>query len=248
MVCHGAYTLMLDIHYLTHDPLPLDNAELYRLLRATTPTERKAIRQILNEFWVETSDGWINKRAGFEIEHYNARCEINRRNRATNRPTNGSTNRPTNRETNGQTNPESKPSDEPSDEPSESLRARAYTSDVKKKSARVNGADHSFDFDLFKDAYPKRSGSNPWPKAAKLAARLVYNGCDFEDLIDGARRYKRFCDATGKTGTELVMQAQRFLGPGLEFMNEWEIPDARSQNERTRDAMLQSIEEEEATA
>ena len=73
------------------------------------------------------------------------------------------------------------------------------------------------DFDLFKDAYPERSGSNPWPKAVSAATARIKGGYSFDQLVDGARRYKRFCDATGKTGTELVMQGPAVprAGPGV---------------------------------
>ena len=60
---HGAYTLMLDIHYATEKPLPGDRIALYRLLRAVTEGEQAAVDVVLDQFWTETVDGWVNGRA-----------------------------------------------------------------------------------------------------------------------------------------------------------------------------------------
>ena len=72
MVEHGAYTLMLDVHYATERPLPTDRRALYRLLRAIEETEQAAIDAVLDEFWTETEDGWVNGRAREEIAAANA--------------------------------------------------------------------------------------------------------------------------------------------------------------------------------
>lgn len=44
------------------------------------------------------------------------------------------------------------------------------------------------------------------------------------EMIAGAKRYAAFCEATGKTGSEYVMQAVRFLGPDKYFSQDWEQP------------------------
>ena len=54
---HGAYRLMLDAFYATGKPLPADKKALYRLLRAATPIERKAIDFVCAQFWETTSTG-----------------------------------------------------------------------------------------------------------------------------------------------------------------------------------------------
>ena len=63
MAEHGAYTLMLDVHYATEKPLPRDRKALYRLLRAIEEGEETAIDRILDQFWMETDDGWVNPKA-----------------------------------------------------------------------------------------------------------------------------------------------------------------------------------------
>ena len=75
---HGAYRLMLDAFYATGKPLPADKKALYRLLRAATAVERKAIDFVSAPFWEITSNGLINARAALEIEKAAKQAEINR--------------------------------------------------------------------------------------------------------------------------------------------------------------------------
>lgn len=72
--------------------------------------------------------------------------------------------------------------------------------------------------------YPKRAGSNPKTKAYTAFRRRQSEGITLEAMGVGVERYKRFCEATGKVNTELVMQAARFFGPGREFDNPWDVP------------------------
>ena len=60
--------------------------------------------------------------------------------------------------------------------------------------ARTKG----FDFESFKAAYPKRSGSQPWARAVKAANARIKEGATFDAMIDGARRYAEFCDSCGQ--------------------------------------------------
>lgn len=66
----GAYDRLLDEHYATERPLPLDQDELYRVAGAHTADEQKAVQRILREFWVKDETGYTNARAGAEILHY----------------------------------------------------------------------------------------------------------------------------------------------------------------------------------
>jgi hypothetical protein len=51
IVEHGAFTLMLDHFYATHKPLPKDRKALYRLLRAESSEEKKAVESVSVQFW-----------------------------------------------------------------------------------------------------------------------------------------------------------------------------------------------------
>lgn len=68
---HGAFCLLLDYFYATERPIPDDRCE--RIATAYADHERKAVRSVLAEFFTQTPDGWINKRAMAEIEAYRAK-------------------------------------------------------------------------------------------------------------------------------------------------------------------------------
>mgnify|MGYP001616748329 CR=1 FL=1 len=64
---HGAYTLLLDYYYAEERPIPLDAAEVYRMVRAQSEQERQAIDKILTGFFIKQSDGYRHKRVDHEI-------------------------------------------------------------------------------------------------------------------------------------------------------------------------------------
>ena len=75
--------------------------------------------------------------------------------------------------------------------------------------------------------YPKRIGSNPKRKALSAWKRRLWGSVmneDMDSMFGGVKRYSEFCDATGKTGTEYVMQAATFFGPDKHYENDWDIP------------------------
>lgn len=73
-------------------------------------------------------------------------------------------------------------------------------------------------------AYPRRAGSNPRNDALAQWLARVREGASEADMFAGTERYKAFCDAMGKTGTETVMQAKRFYGRNREFADLWDVP------------------------
>ena len=68
MLEHGAYNLLLDYYYADEQPLPLDQAELYTMVRAMSPADRKAVDKIIAKYFVPGADGYHQKRADHEIE------------------------------------------------------------------------------------------------------------------------------------------------------------------------------------
>ncbi|WAW09732.1 YdaU family protein [Oxalobacter vibrioformis] len=75
---HGAYRLMLDTFYATQKPLPKDRRTLYRLLRAESAAERKAIDLVISQFWLAGKKGLVNLRAETEIGKAQKQAEVNR--------------------------------------------------------------------------------------------------------------------------------------------------------------------------
>lgn len=74
----AAYSRMIRLYYRIEKPLPAKVDEVYRLVRASTAPERKAVSQVLNEFFVLHDDGWHNARCDAEIEKAKQKAERNR--------------------------------------------------------------------------------------------------------------------------------------------------------------------------
>jgi uncharacterized protein YdaU (DUF1376 family) len=67
MIEDGAYRRLIDLYYLHEQPLPKEQRQIYRLARAASPAERKAINTILEEYFVLTEGGYTHKRCDEEI-------------------------------------------------------------------------------------------------------------------------------------------------------------------------------------
>jgi hypothetical protein len=74
--------------------------------------------------------------------------------------------------------------------------------------------------------FPKRVGSHRWPEALKAAQARVTSGATWEQLLAGTRRYAAHVRAIGKEGTEFVLQAKTFFGPGDHYAEAWPVPAA----------------------
>ena len=67
------YRRLLDWYYLNEKPIPSDYIQAARLIQAKDHFPE--VEQVLNEFFTQTDDGWINKRADEEIAHFKAKSE-----------------------------------------------------------------------------------------------------------------------------------------------------------------------------
>jgi len=67
MLEHGAYTLLLDYYYAEERPIPLELDDVYRMVRAIMPEERKAVIRVLTTFFTKAEDGYRHKRVDHEI-------------------------------------------------------------------------------------------------------------------------------------------------------------------------------------
>lgn len=85
------------------------------------------------------------------------------------------------------------------------------------------------DFQRLWEAYPRRSGSNDKRKALKAWTARLRAGHSPGEILAGVERYARWCEATGKVGTEMVKQAATFLGPAdpPHFAEAWAVPGAK---------------------
>ena len=76
-----------------------------------------------------------------------------------------------------------------------------------------------------KTAYPKRAigCSYEWPKAIQQMQQRMREGHSFDDLLEGAKNYCLAAKQCGNYGSEYVKQASTFFGPGLHFLDEFEV-------------------------
>lgn len=67
MIEDGAYNRMLDWYYAEERPLPSDKRQIYRLMRAQSKPEQRAIDAVLGEFFHASPDGFRHSRCDAEI-------------------------------------------------------------------------------------------------------------------------------------------------------------------------------------
>lgn len=72
--------------------------------------------------------------------------------------------------------------------------------------------------------YPSRTGDQRWQAALSSFRAARKAGEALEAIVGGVRRYRAFCDATGKTGTERTKQAGSFFGREKCWREPWDIP------------------------
>jgi hypothetical protein len=105
--------------------------------------------------------------------------------------------------------------------------AEAEAESEAEKNKNTTAPAEPTDFATLKAIYPKRAGANPWGRALKACRARLKEGCSWEGILEGARRYQAFCHAIGKEGTEYVLQAATFCGPEKHFNEAWSIPKTK---------------------
>lgn len=70
MLEDGAYNRLLDQYYQSERPLPADKKEIYRLARANSAAERKAVDYVLQRYFEATDEGYRQKRCDEVIEEF----------------------------------------------------------------------------------------------------------------------------------------------------------------------------------
>lgn len=79
-------------------------------------------------------------------------------------------------------------------------------------------------FDSVWKHYPRRSGGNPRSKAEKAWNARLHEGIQPAALAASVTRYRAFCQATNRIGTEYVMMGSTFFGPDSRWDDPWEAP------------------------
>lgn len=105
-----------------------------------------------------------------------------------------------------------------------------------------NRQEYAHAFEEAWELYPERAGNDPKPDAYKQWQARLRDGHTEQELLQGVRRFRAYCDAKGDTGTQFVMQARKFFGEGKPFAADWKLPKSAlskhsnfaTQNTRTR--------------
>jgi uncharacterized protein YdaU (DUF1376 family) len=313
MLEHGAYNLLLDYYYVEERPIPLDLAEVYRMVRATAAVERRAVERVLSVFFTRTEDGFRNIRADEEISKGSSAIEqmadAGRRgaDRKWGKSRSASATRaqrlaearakgthteaewsslvdicgnhcvrcgvsaesvrggrlvkdhispiyqggddsienlqPMCPNCNSSKGPDKTDFRErlpvawrkrlleclakmPGVVPAGGDRTTNHQPPTKPPSAGRGRDTASTDFDQVWQALPKRQGNNPRGRAERAFRARLAEGAQPQEVLAGALRYARFCEATGKAGSEYVMQGATFLGPERPFLQPWIVAAA----------------------
>lgn len=85
----------------------------------------------------------------------------------------------------------------------------------------IEEIDFSEGFEEAWQEYPARAGSNSKADALREWRARRLGGNTVLEMVQGVRRYRAYCEALGKMGTQFVMQGSRFFGDGLQFLEPW---------------------------
>jgi hypothetical protein len=89
-------------------------------------------------------------------------------------------------------------------------------------------ANPDTDFMKFWEIYPKRPGANRTQAWKAWQARLK-NGIPPLAILDGARRYRKYCEAMD-VEPQFIKQASTFLGPDNHFLLDWKAEPRKGQD------------------
>jgi hypothetical protein len=103
------------------------------------------------------------------------------------------------------------------------------------------------DFKALKAEYPKRARGRgyEWPKAFLQIKKRLAEGHSFDDIMRGTKDYCAASKISGDYGTEFIKMASTFYGPGLHFLDEYELEEPTPEIRYRRP---QELTEEQRTA
>lgn len=223
---HGAYTLLLDRYYTTEKPIPSDM--VYRVCRAKTRWEKSAVDAVVTEFFEEVDGCLRHARCESEIGLARKRIEASIANgKNGGRPKNVKKTKVSKTQ---QVNlgSENDNLDESKTNLLQSPSIQSPSNHLKESSNPLGASAPTDAFELAWSLFPVRSGGNPKKDALQAWRARVGEGVAENDLVEGTRRYRSFCDDSDKSGTEFVMQAKRFFGPSRPYAESWVVAKPQS--------------------
>lgn len=99
-----------------------------------------------------------------------------------------------------------------------------------KKKTKRKKHEYTAEFERAWKVYPRRAGGNPKRRAFQAWNARLAEGHPSASIIDGIKRYRRYCEATGKVGTEFVRQTSTFFNSDEAFLEAWEPPKQDKSN------------------
>lgn len=230
------YRDMIELYYETEKQLPKDISVLCRRIIADFNECSTTVQQILNEFFIETQNGWYHKRCEYEIDKFNSsmsqkaaagRASAEKRALKAKQALNECS-----------TSVEIPLNDTPTNQ---EPRTNKPLTNIKN-----NNGDKSPEFSegFLKawDAYPTRPGNSKKDAYKQWKARLKA-GCTEEEMIEGAKRYADYVYAM-RTEAQYIKQAQTFFGVGEHFKTQWETSSqqpAKAEPESSYSKMLRGL-------
>lgn len=229
---HGAYLLLMFNYWQTGRAIP--KSRLGKIARLSND-RWISVEGSLAEFFNDNGTEWIHERIERDLEGVRSSLEQKsaagrasalarkaKKRTTSQRALNGRSTGvefPLQRE--GNENPTNKDPDKDTDIKHKNTMSGAEK--TQPQTVHETGGAYPEGFEIFWSAYPKREGSNPKNKAYSAWKARKREGVPCETMLEGVKRYQQYCDTRGQIGTGYVMQAQRFLGPGQEFENDWKV-------------------------
>jgi uncharacterized protein YdaU (DUF1376 family) len=211
-----AYSRLLRAYYHTEQPIPA--GQQYRLARASTPAQRKAVDAVLAEFFTLADGAYRQKRADAEIARFQdkqrkAKASANARWADTERTATGMRTH--------------------SDRNANALRAQCDGNALQTPDSRLQSPDtkhqttdtHTYSrsacefaqFTAIKAAYPAGTyGQHHWQSAERSIQRLVEDGqATPDELLSAVSNFTKQQTAMGRIGTQFITSPNKFFDSGM---------------------------------
>ena len=221
------YFRLINFYYDTEAPIPKETQTVIRRLRLGSHSV--SVGLILEEFFVLEDDGWHHKRCDEVISEYHGKAELNRENgkKGGRPPRNGAASRAKNPD-GSQMEPRRNPdvtlttNHKPITNNQESNTSDRRSPPVDKSVKNSYPAD----FEMAWTSYPFRPNANKRAAFKSWSAR-VKAGADPLAIMQGAARYKLYCDAT-ISDPQYIKQPSTFFGPDEHYLSDWSITQKKA--------------------
>jgi len=253
------YRDMIDVYYDTEGPFPDDLVAIYKMMGVRSDEDKELVAAILLLKFELRPTGYHHVRCDEEIAAYRAKAETAKNNgKKGGRPIKNNQEKPSglsvgsNQVISG--NPDetgSKANQEPitnnHNQIQEPIGASApgasesLLTAMSEDQASTAKPEYPDDFERAWAAYPARHGGNPKKDAFKHWSARKREGEAVADMQAGVERYAAHLKATGKLGTEYVMQAVRFFGTSKQYAEPWPIGSAPQAKQNGRPSINSSF-------